>query len=231
MFAAVIVVLGTLSTLSYAFIGNLPTRRHVCNEVRSRGVLSMEYIPDGLTKKEWDDIKRREAEELKKKGNLGALGPSKFKSRSFEAWQKAGAKHLFPVDPKSSKYEERPYMQRKDGDWEGKDLEKVGKKGVGQGAPSQRLKLDDIYEGAKLEGKLDSPSIFGGSGLPWTAKQAQDQAFNPEGKQGARGVAGKKLTPEEEQRLRANLAKVSKTTKPTAAPAVEEPPKKKFLFF
>lgn len=84
-----------------------------------KSMISMEYIPDGLTKQQWADIKRREAEELKAKGNLGALGTTKFKSRSFEAWQKAGGKHLFPVDPKTTPYEERPYMQRKDGDWEG----------------------------------------------------------------------------------------------------------------
>ena len=57
---------------------------------------------------------------------MGVLGTTKFKSRSFEAWHKAGAKHLFPVDPNEASYEERPYMQRKDGDWEGDDLKKLG---------------------------------------------------------------------------------------------------------
>jgi hypothetical protein len=87
---------------------------------------------------------------------MGVLGVTygKFKSRSFEAWQKAGAKHLFPVDPASAKYEERPYMQRRGGDWEGKDLEVKGLKGFGQGEPSKRLVLDDVYEKAKKEGKL-----------------------------------------------------------------------------
>ena len=85
----------------------------------------MQYIPDGLSAKQWADIKKREEEEKSKKGNQGILGARKFKSRSFEAWQKSGGKHLFPVDPTTTPYEERPYMQRKDGDWEGNDLKKV----------------------------------------------------------------------------------------------------------
>jgi hypothetical protein len=44
--------------------------------------------------------------------------------------------------------------------------------GRGQGTGSKRLELDDIYEKAKKEGKLDSVSIFGGASLPWTSKQA-----------------------------------------------------------
>ena len=48
----------------------------------------MEYIPDGLTKEQWKKMKEREIEETKNK-NLGAIGITKFKSRSFEAWQKS----------------------------------------------------------------------------------------------------------------------------------------------
>lgn len=59
--------------------------------------LKMAYIPDGLSPKEWKKI---QAEEKKKKQDLGRMGPSRFKSRSFQAWQDAGAGHLFPVDPK-----------------------------------------------------------------------------------------------------------------------------------
>ena len=99
-------------------------------------------------------ISIQEAEELKAKGNLGALGVSKFKSRSFEAWQKSGGKHLFPVNPNEASYEERPYMQRKGGDWEGSDLKKVGLTGKGQGEAYKRLKVDDIYEVAEKEGRL-----------------------------------------------------------------------------
>ena len=196
-----------------------------------------EYIPDGFTKEQWQAVKKKEAEELKKKGNLGALGTTKFKSRSFEAWQKAGGKHLFPVDPTTTPYEERPYMQRKDGDWEGTDLKKKGLQGRGQGAAAERLKIDGIYDKAKAEGRLDSPSIFGaGFGLDWTGKNkgaASSGEFNPEGKQGAR-PAGKQLTPEEIEKLKKNLAKVTKTVKKeevkASAATTTEAPKKKGFF-
>ena len=205
-------------------------------------MLTMEYIPDGFTKAQWDALKKKEADELKKKGNLGVLGTTKFKSRSFEAWQKSGGKHLFPVDPRTTPYEERPYMQRKDGDWEGKDLEAKGLKGTGQGAASKRLKIDEVYEVAKKEGRLDSASLFGsGLGLDWTGKGKTDPraAFNPEGNLGAeRGVAGKKLSPEEMEKLKKNLAKVKATSKTPASatvaapePAKQPAPKKLFGLF
>lgn len=50
----------------------------------SRAVVSMEYIPDGFSKDQWQQLKKKEIEDLKAKGNLGALGTTKFKSRSFE---------------------------------------------------------------------------------------------------------------------------------------------------
>lgn len=200
-----------------------------------RGVLKMEYVPDGMTKEQWQMIKKKEADALKAKGNLGALGTTKFKSRSFEAWQKSGGKHLFPVDPNTASYEERPYMQRKDGDWEGNDLKKKGLKGIGQGASSARNKLDDLYDVAEKEGRLNSASFFGsGLGLDWTGKGKNPgdprAQFNPEGKQGARAVSAKQLSPEEMERLKKNLAKVTVTKKDSApAPAAAET-KKKGLF-
>lgn len=48
---------------------------------RSAAALKMVYIPDGLSPAEWKKIK---AEEKKKKENLGRMGPSRFKSRSFQ---------------------------------------------------------------------------------------------------------------------------------------------------
>jgi hypothetical protein len=111
-------------------------------------------LADGLSKTQWEAIKAKEAEELKKKGNLGALGATKFKSRSFEAWHKAGAKHLFPSDPTTTKYEERPYMQRKNGDWEGTDLKSKGLQGKGQGEFSKRNEIDNVYDGLQKAGKL-----------------------------------------------------------------------------
>lgn len=85
---------------------------------------------------------------------MAVMGTKRFKSRSFEAWQKAGGVHLFPVNPNEASYEERPYMQRKGGDWEGSDLKSKGLQGKGQGTASNRLDLDDLYEVAKKEGKL-----------------------------------------------------------------------------
>jgi len=70
----------------------------------------MAYVPDGLTKAQWEQMKAKEAEELKKK-DLGKIGITKFKSRSFESWQKSGQRHLFPVDP-NTPLAEKPYMQR-----------------------------------------------------------------------------------------------------------------------
>jgi len=194
----------------------------------------MEYIPDGFTKDQWRMLKEKEAADLKAKGNLGALGTTKFKSRSFEAWQKAGGKHLFPADPRTTPYEERPYMQRKDGDWEGNDLKKKGLSGKGQGAASKRLSIDNLYDNFEKEGKLNSASLFGsGQGLPWAGVKPESKkgAFNPDAKLYAnRGVAGGQKSPEEIARMKAQLVKpvVTKKTEPAAAAAVGE--KKKGFF-
>lgn len=192
--------------------------------------LRMAYLPDGFTQKQWDDLKKREEDDKKKK--LGANGTTKFRSRSFEAWQKAGGKHLFPVDPLTTPYEERPYMQRKDGDWEGKDLIKRGLNGQGQGKAEKKLKLDEVYEDAKKSGKLNSISIFGGASLPWTNQQTEDMSKeNAKALQQARGVAGKKLSPQEMARLKANLVKPTVTPpKSKSAVVTEEAPKKKTFF-
>jgi len=199
----------------------------------------MEYVPDGLTKAQWEQLKKREEEELKKKGNLGALGATKFKSRSFEAWQKAGAKHLFPTNPKATPYEERPYMQRKGGDWEGKDLSKIGLAGAGQGEASKRLEVDNVYDGYKAQGKLDSASFFGGVSLPWTNEAANkmNNSKKEAGVQGPRGVAGKQLSQQEMAALKANLVKpvfketLKKQQAPDAPAATSEPKKKMFGLF
>lgn len=51
---------------------------------RSNASLKMVYIPDGLSPAQWKKIKE---EEKKKKENLGKMGPSRFKSRSFQVGQ------------------------------------------------------------------------------------------------------------------------------------------------
>ena len=114
-------------------------------------------------------------------------------------------------------------------------MAKIGKKGVGQGVASQKLKIDEVYEIAKKEGRLDSASIFGGANLPWTNKQLDEQ-FNPKVKPGAPALASKKLSPEEVERLKANLAKVSRKNEKDkakeATPAAASPaPKKLFGLF
>jgi hypothetical protein len=197
------------------------------------GGMVMEYIPDGLSKAQWKALQKKEAEDLKKKGNMGVMGTNRFKSRSFEAWQKSGGKHLFPVDPRTTPYEERPYMQRKNGDWEGNDLESKGYRGTGQGAKGKRLAVDSVYEVAKKEGKLDSASILGGIPLPWTSKAANSISNNKprdEGvvKKGQQATAGRQLSAKQLAAKKSRLAKVSKTE--TVSAAAEEVPKKKGLF-
>lgn len=224
----VVLTIQTIITNAFQFQS---VRMGSTNNVRGR--VSMEYIPDGLTPAQWAAIKKKEAEAKKAAGNLGAMGTTKFKSRSFEAWQKAGGKHLFPVDPTTTSYEERPYMQRKDGDWEGSDLKKRGlATNKGQGAASSRLALDDLYEEADKKGLLNSASFLGGIALPWTGAQAKSTkgGFDPKNAGNfQRGTAGKKLSPEEVERLKKSLAKPVISKK---GPVVEDAaPKKRFGFF
>ncbi|KAL7547542.1 hypothetical protein ACHAWF_010826 [Thalassiosira exigua] len=93
--------------------------------------MTMEYIPSGMSKEQWRKIK--EAEKSKTKGkDLGKVGITSFKSRSFSEWQKAGGKNLFPVDPTKVKSQsEIPYMQRAGGSADGDDLKGGAKKNKG----------------------------------------------------------------------------------------------------
>ncbi len=77
-----------------------------------------------MSKEQWQKVKN--AEKNKNKGkNLGKVGITSFKSRSFADWQKAGGKNLFPVDPKSVKNaKDLPYMQRPGGSADDDDLKK-----------------------------------------------------------------------------------------------------------
>lgn len=184
----------------------------------------MEYIPSGLSKAQWAAIKKKEADDKDAKSN--GLGATRFKSRSFEAWHKAGAKHLFPVDPTDTSYEERPYMQRKNGDWEGSDLSAKGLVGKGQGVASKRLKFDDMYEKAKKAGKMDSVSIFGGASLPWTNAAATKMEKENDPSKALRAKATKKLSEQEMKRLKANLVKVSVSEKADKKAKEEAAPKK-----
>ncbi|KAL7429464.1 hypothetical protein ACHAXH_001051 [Discostella pseudostelligera] len=86
------------------------------------GMMTMEYIPSGMSKEQWRKIKEQEKNATKGK-DLGKVGITSFKSRSFADWQKAGGKNLFPVDPtKVKSASEIPYMQRPNGSPDGSDL-------------------------------------------------------------------------------------------------------------
>merc|ERR1712194_128775 len=76
-----------------------------------------------MGKEEWNKLKNQEK---KSKGkNLGKTGITSFKSRTFDEWQKAGGKNLFPVDPKKVKdSSEIPYMQRAGGKADDSDIKK-----------------------------------------------------------------------------------------------------------
>ena len=146
-------------------------RRLVLNNRRvSQRQLSMEYIPDGMTKEQWKKLKQKEADESKDK-NYGAIGITKFKSRSFEAWQKSGGKNLFPVSP-DTPLEERPYMQRTGGSADGDDLKKRGLFGRGQAKASARTDVDDKYDDLEAKGALKSTPFE----LPWSNSAAKKLA-------------------------------------------------------
>ena len=64
----------------------------------------------GMTKEQYRQLKEKERNANKGK-NLGKVGITTFKSRSFADWQKSGGKNLFPVDPTKVKDpREIPYM-------------------------------------------------------------------------------------------------------------------------
>ena len=60
-----------------------------------------------------DQYRKLKAQEKKKTQgkDLGKVGITSFKSRSFADWQASGGKNLFPVDPRTAKNaKEIPYM-------------------------------------------------------------------------------------------------------------------------
>jgi len=86
--------------------------------------MTMEYIPSGMSKEQWKKLKEKEANKNKGK-NLGKVGITSFKSRTFDEWQKSGGKNLFPVDPtKVKSQKEIPYMQRAGGSADDSDIVK-----------------------------------------------------------------------------------------------------------
>jgi hypothetical protein len=102
--------------------------------------------------------------------DLSKVGITKFKSRSFEAWQKSGGKNLFPADA-STPLDKRPYMQRSGGSADGDDLKKKGMFGMGQAASSKKSDVDERYEKLEKEGKLRSSAFQ----VPWTSAAANKE--------------------------------------------------------
>jgi hypothetical protein len=77
-----------------------------------------------LSKEQWKKLKEEEKNKTQGK-NLGTVGITSFKSRSFADWQKSGGKNLFPVDPtKVKNKKDIPYMQRPGGSADDDDLQK-----------------------------------------------------------------------------------------------------------
>lgn len=77
-----------------------------------------------MSKEQWRKVKEDERKKNEGK-NLGKVGITSFKSRSFADWQKSGGKNLFPVDPRSVKdQKDIPYMQRPGGSPDDEDLKK-----------------------------------------------------------------------------------------------------------
>jgi hypothetical protein len=130
------------------------------------------YIPDGLTRDQYEQIKISDAKKTKGK-NLGALGPRGFKSRSLTAFQQAQekgkAKHLFsPIGYRDQikkgvmKKEDVPYMVR-GGSWDISDV--FGARRL------KRSKTDAEYEKGGYK-KEQSASLLGtGPGFDWTGKR------------------------------------------------------------
>eukprot|EP00558_Chaetoceros_sp_UNC1202_P004482 CAMPEP_0197232644 /NCGR_PEP_ID=MMETSP1429-20130617/897_1 /TAXON_ID=49237 /ORGANISM="Chaetoceros sp., Strain UNC1202" /LENGTH=151 /DNA_ID=CAMNT_0042690731 /DNA_START=45 /DNA_END=500 /DNA_ORIENTATION=+ len=109
---------------SAAFSGSSFTGSQM-KTVQNSATMTMEYIPSGMSKAQWEKVKA--AEKNKSKKNLGQVGITSFKSRTFAEWQRAGGKNLFPVDPNSVKSQkEIPYMQRQGGSADDADLKKGG---------------------------------------------------------------------------------------------------------
>merc|ERR1719261_1862460 len=112
-------VMNNVAGFSGSFTGS-----RVNGGIANSGSLTMEYIPSGMSKAQWKKLK--DAEKNKNKGkNLGKVGITSFKSRSFSDWQAAGGKNLFPVDPtKVKSQDEIPYMQRAGGVADDSDIKK-----------------------------------------------------------------------------------------------------------
>jgi hypothetical protein len=87
-----------------------------------------------MSKEQYRKLKEQEKAKNGAGKNLGKVGITTFKSRSFADWQASGGKNLFPVDPtKVKNVKEIPYMQRPGGAADDSDLKAAGGGGGGGG--------------------------------------------------------------------------------------------------
>jgi hypothetical protein len=175
--------MNTLTLLAFitAFLSGcsaftVPTRTSINQLSTASNTQLNVYVPDGLTKEQYDRIKMSEAQKYKGK-NLGALGPRGFKSRSMEAWQRAyekgQASHAFaPIGFHDKlkkgliKKEEVPYMVR-GGSWDNSDV---------LGARRLKWNYKDVDYAKGGYKKEQSVSLLGsGPGLDWTGTRPKSE--------------------------------------------------------
>eukprot|EP00631_Chrysoreinhardia_giraudii_P001508 CAMPEP_0197421626 /NCGR_PEP_ID=MMETSP1170-20131217/9894_1 /TAXON_ID=54406 /ORGANISM="Sarcinochrysis sp, Strain CCMP770" /LENGTH=231 /DNA_ID=CAMNT_0042948889 /DNA_START=51 /DNA_END=746 /DNA_ORIENTATION=+ len=173
-----VTILALALTTAAGFVPTTPA-------VAGRAVALNAYVPDGLTPEQWASMKKKEADDKKKK-NFGAGGARGFKSRSMQSFvaalEQGEATHLFAVNPEKVKrgeiaLKDVPYMQR-GGSWDNSDLS--GKKGWMNTGFGMRAFNDGKAE-IKKENKYDAqynnlkPSIsfFGTDiAIDWSGKGA-----------------------------------------------------------
>ena len=99
----------------------------------TKGALSMGYVPDGLSKAQWDKIKAKEKQTKKLK--MDGTSGMKFRSRSFDDFVKGREngtlQYNMPMEKAAEKLkkglikpEDVPYMQRPGGMPDNSDLKK-----------------------------------------------------------------------------------------------------------
>lgn len=133
----VLVALSLLFALIASECGALVVNSRVRAASRTGGArsLRMEYIPDGLTKSQWDKIKKKE-KDAKKNLKFDGTSGMKFRSRSMADFLEGREKGLFkynmPMEGDVKKMlregkikpEDVPYMQRPGGMPDNSDLKK-----------------------------------------------------------------------------------------------------------
>jgi len=143
------------------------------------------YVPSGLSKEEYERLKKKERDEKKTK-NFGVGGARGFQSRSMASFmlaqERGEAQHLFPVDPAKVRrgeiaLKDVPYMQR-GGSWDNSDLQRRKgwmKTGFGMTAFNDgKAKKNKANEFDRYNDAKPSVGIFGDAGaMDWTGRGAR----------------------------------------------------------